>query len=86
MRYGLLFFGQIVGFIILVVNIRALNRGKLLMTGITEFMYMLINFAMIRQVSEAQNWLEALVYAGGATVGSLLAVYYTRHWDTKETS
>lgn len=85
MRYAILFFGMALGYLILVINIRAaLNRGKYLATGLTEFTYSLVQFGMIRSVAEAATWLESIAYAAGATVGSILAMWMTKHWDKEK--
>ncbi len=80
MRYLTLFIGMTIGYIILGINIRAVSKAKLLATGITEFTYALIGFAMIRYVADAHTWFEALAYAAGATVGCLTSIHLTRHW------
>lgn len=74
---------QVIAYVFLVLNIRALNRGKYLMTGATEVIYALMNFWIIHRVAEAKTIQEALAYATGATVGSLTAMYITKHWDVK---
>lgn len=72
---------QTAAYIVLVLNIRALNRGKYLWTGVTEMIYALANFYIIGRVAAAQTWQEAVAYASGATVGSLIAMWITKHWD-----
>lgn len=76
-----LFFGMFFAYVILGLNIRALSKGKLAITGVTEFTYALVNFAMIQQVAEAHNWYEAFGYAAGATLGCLTSIWITRRWD-----
>lgn len=79
-----MFVVQVVAYIFLVLNLRALNRGRYLMTGVTEVIYALMNFWIIHKIAEAKTFIEALVYASGATVGSLTAMYITKHWDVKK--
>ncbi len=81
MRLLILFALPAVAYVVLGVNLRALTRGKLLMAGTSEMVYALMNFAIIHRVAEARGWAEAVCYACGATVGSLGAMWLTRHWD-----
>lgn len=82
MRHLLTMFGvQVVAYIVLVVNLRALNRGRYVATGVTEIAYALMNFYIIRRIAEARSAWEALAYALGATVGSLAAMWMTKHWE-----
>lgn len=72
---------QAAAYIVLVLNLRALNKGRYLITGVTEMIYALASFWMIHRVAEARTWQEAVAYASGATVGSLVAMYITKHWE-----
>ena len=81
LRLLVLFVLPALAYVVLGVNLRALTRGKFLLAGTSEMLYALMNFVIIRRVTEAQGWVEAVCYACGATVGSLGAMWLTRHWD-----
>lgn len=81
MRLLTLFLLPVVAYVVLGVNLRALTRGKFLLAGSSEMVYALMNFVIIHRVAEARSWSEAVCYACGATVGSLGAMWLTRHWD-----
>lgn len=76
-----LFAGMCVAYVVLGINIRALAKGKLLETGVTEFTYAMLNFFIIQRVAVARTVLEAIAYAAGATAGCLTSIYVTQHWE-----
>lgn len=86
MQLGILFICSFAGLLILVVNLRAISHSKWLMTGVTEFVYALFNFVVVQSIMQAQTLRGALVYAAGATLGALVALNLTQHWDRKDTS
>lgn len=71
---------QTVAFVVLVLNIRALNRGFYLATAATEVAYALMNFYMIQRIATAHTVGEAVAYTLGCTLGSLIAMWISRHW------
>lgn len=79
-RLAILFAGQGLNFLIAVINMRAIAAGKWGWTALSDFVFCLVSFTLIRQVAEATNWVEMLAYAGGGTVGSLAAMWMTKHW------
>jgi len=82
LKHLALMFGiQTATYVVLVLNLRALNRGKYVWTGVTEMVYALANFWIIGRVASASSWQEAVAYASGATVGSLIAIWITKHWE-----
>ena len=81
MTYLLLFCGQAVNFLIAVFNIRAASRGKIWLTGTSDFAFCIVNFLLIQKIAEASNTWEMLAYASGGMGGSMLAVKLTRKWD-----
>lgn len=83
MRYLLLFGGQGINFLIAVVNIRAASKGRMLLTGSTDFLFCVVNFLLIQHIAVSGAKLEVLAYATGGMVGSMLAVRLTRNMETK---
>lgn len=77
----IMFCVQVIAYVILVLNLRALNRGKYTWTGITEFAYAMMNFWVFKRMVEAQTLEFVIIYATGATVGSLTAMWVTKHWE-----
>lgn len=80
MRYAILFFGQGLNFLIAVINMRAIASGRWAMTAVSDFVFCLVSYTLIQRIAHAGSSLELLAYAAGGTVGSLLAMYATRHW------
>lgn len=81
MRYLLLGAAQALNFLLIVTNIRALNRGFIAITAVTDFVICLLGFWIIRTVAEAHTVGEALAYATGGALGSVAAILLTRKWD-----
>mgnify|MGYP001586542033 CR=1 FL=1 len=81
MKYLFLFGGQGLNFLIAVFNIRAASRGKIWLTGSSDFVFCVVNFLLIQYIAVASSWLEILAYASGGMIGSMLAVRFTRRWD-----
>ena len=79
-RLAILFFGQGLNFLIAITNIRAASKGYILTTGISDFLFCLVNFVLIQRIASAGSGLEILAYALGGMVGSMAAVYLTKHW------
>lgn len=80
-RYLLLFFGQMLNFVIAVINIRAASRGYVPTTMLTDFVFCAVNFTLIQKVAQANNRKELLAYAMGGAIGSGLAIGLTSMWD-----
>lgn len=81
MRYLLLFCGQMLNFLIAVVNIRAASKGKLAFTMGSDFLFCAVNFILIQKVAQANNPFELFAYATGGAIGSGLAILLTKTWD-----
>jgi len=80
-RYALLFFGQMLNFVIAVINIRAASKGKIAITMGSDFLFCAVNFILIQKVAQANNYQELLAYAIGGSIGSGLAILVTKRWD-----
>lgn len=81
MRFLILFVGQLINFLIAVINIRAASKGKIAFTMGTDFLFCAINFLLIQKVAQAANSWELVAYATGGAIGSGLAIILTRRWD-----
>ena len=81
MSYVRLFVGQGLNFLIAVFNIRAASKGKIWLTGVSDFAFCLVNFYLIQKIAAAGTTLEMFAYASGGMAGSMLAVKLTRRWD-----
>jgi hypothetical protein len=71
---------QALAYLVLVINIRAVARLRWAAVAVTEVIYALMNFLLIHRIVEAHTWPEALAYAAGCTVGTLAAMWATKHW------
>ncbi len=81
MTLAILCVGQAIAYLVLVINMRAVAKCRYLGAAISEVGYALINFVMLHRIVEAHTWPEALAYAAGCTIGSLSAMWLTRHWE-----
>ncbi len=84
MRHLVLFFGQGLSYMLIVINVRAAAKSKYLMTAGTDFLIGILGYALIQRIVDAHTWHEALSYATGGACGSVLAIWITKRWD-KET-
>lgn len=80
MRLLILGGGQAVAYLVLVINMRAVAKGKYLPAGISEVGYALLNYVLLHRIIESHSWTDALVYAAGCVVGTQSAMWVTRHW------
>ncbi len=71
---------QALAYLVLVVNMRAVAKTKYASAGITEVIYALMNFVLLHRIIDAHTWPEALAYSAGCTVGTLAAMWLTKHW------
>lgn len=81
MNYAVLFLGQALNFLLIVINIRACAKGKMLMTIVSDFVICVLGFWLIRLIATAGTWGEVMAYAAGGACGSALAITLTRRWD-----
>lgn len=77
----LLFAGQATNFLLIVVNIRACAKGKIVVAVVTDFVICLLGFGLIHLVSQAHTWDQMASYAAGGAGGSAIAILITRKWD-----
>lgn len=80
--YALLFFGQALNFLLIVVNIRACAKGKIWMAVVTDFLICILGFGLIHIIASAHTPQDVLAYALGGSCGSALAIRLTRRWDS----
>lgn len=80
-RLATLFGLQALAYLVLVLNIRAIAKLKYVTVAVTEVVYALANFVLIHRIVESHTLPEALAYAGGCTVGTLGAMWLTKHWE-----
>ena len=78
----LLFGGQALNFFLLVINIRACARGKVLIAVGTDFLICLLGFSIFKLIAaNVAGMVEMFAYAMGGAVGSALAIWMTKKWD-----
>lgn len=80
-RHLMLFFGQMLNFVIAVINIRAASKGYIKITMASDFVFSAVNFLLITKIAQAHNYRELLDYAIGGAIGSGLAILMTKKWD-----
>jgi len=72
----LVFFGaQFLAFSILCWNYRAIAKAGYLGIGLSEMLYLGLNFSLIQYISKAEGWAARLGYMLGGTCGSLFSVW-----------
>lgn len=81
MSYLLLFLGQALNFLLIVINIRACSKGKIAIAVLTDFAICVLGFGLIHVIAAAHVPLEVLAYALGGSAGSAGAILLTRKWD-----
>ncbi len=81
MRYAVLFFGQMLNYLLITTSIRAASQGKIWATGAMDVVISITSFMLIQRVATAHSVQEMAVYALGGAIGSMLAVRFTRRWN-----
>lgn len=79
----LLFAGQALNFLLIVVNIRACAKGLIWAAVLTDFTICVLGFGLIHIIAGAHGANQILAYALGGSCGSALAIRLTRAWDAK---
>lgn len=78
---AVMFFGQGLNYLLIVVNVRACAKGMIGMAAFTDFAICILSFTLIQRVSKAETLLDKLAYACGGTIGSVAAILLTKAWD-----
>lgn len=75
---------QLVSYTNLVVNYRAIAKGRSHMACVTDVAASAISFFIIKSVADAEGYwaLAGMMVGGGAA--SYLGIWMTRHWDTEK--
>lgn len=76
-----LFFIQLVQYCIVSISFISLSRENYLMTAITDTVYGFNAFFVIKRIvkSDDKVGLDAIGFVLGGTIGSLLAIWITKH-------
>jgi hypothetical protein len=83
MIYVWLFFGQMLNFLIVVLNVRASTRGYIKFTMLSDLVFCFVSALMIRKIAVATSFYQLLAYSAGGSCGSGIAIVLSRHWDHK---
>lgn len=81
-QFSLGFVAELLSFFIIVANARAYTHGNYGWTAITDCLFSLQSFAMMKLMVDDKNartWWMGLGYTIGGTIGSLLAILATSH-------
>ena len=78
---ALLFIGQFANFLIAVINIRACAMAKIKIAMGTDFVFCIVSYTLITEIAHQPGIYNALAYACGGMLGSLVAIKLTQHWD-----
>ena len=81
-QFSLGFFAEMISFFIIVANARAYTHGAYGWTALTDCLFSLQNFAMMKLMIDDQNartWYLGIGYTIGGMIGSLLAIFVTSH-------
>ena len=78
----LLFAVQLIQYCIVSVSYIVMNRGYYGLTFITDTVYGLNSFFIVKRIVKTGDTLgwEAIGYTLGGSIGSLLAIWVTKHW------
>jgi hypothetical protein len=81
-QFSLMFVAQLVSFFIIVANTRAFTHGSYGWTTVTDTMFSAQAFCLGKLMMEDPNgrtWWSGLGMTIGGTIGSLLAIFVTKH-------
>ena len=65
---------------VLVTNLRGVSELNYLMAGLTEPVYLFLQWTVLKRVVDASGWPARLGYMTGGTLATLTAMYLTRGW------
>lgn len=80
-QFALLFVAEFISFFIIVANTRAFTHDSYFWTAITDTLFSLQSFAMVKLMmddAKARSWWAGAGATLGGTCGSLLSIYVTR--------
>lgn len=79
-QFCLMFAAEFISFFIIVANTRAYTHSNYMWTAVTDMLFSLQNFIMLKLMIDDQNsrsWWSGLGYTLGGTCGSLLSIFVT---------
>lgn len=77
-----LFLVQLVQYCIVSISYIAMNRGQYMLTAATDTVFGFNAFFIVKRIikSEATLGWEAAGYTAGGVLGSMIAIYASKHW------
>lgn len=81
-QFFLMFFTEMISFFIIVANTRAYTHGLYGWTALTDTLFSAQSFVMIKLMADdanARSWAAGAGCTLGGTVGSLAAIWATKH-------
>jgi hypothetical protein len=78
----ILFVVQLVQYCIVSIGYIVMNRGLYVATFVADTVYGLNSFFIVKKIVNTEDTLgwEAGAYTLGGSIGSLLAIFLTKHW------
>lgn len=79
-----LFFGmtELITFFVITANFRAIAQGSYFWAGVTDYLTVLVNFAvgkLMMDDAKHRSWFVGFGFATGGTIGTLLSIWATKH-------
>lgn len=69
---------QFVQFFLVVANTRAYTQGNYTWTALTDLLFSVIQFTILKKVAASKKESDVLWYALGGVAGSLTSIYVTK--------
>jgi hypothetical protein len=66
---------------LITANYRAIAQARYVAAVVTEILTAILAYTLIQEVSASTALLDRIGYVAGATLGAVLGIYLTRHWN-----
>lgn len=78
-EFFLFFVLQIVSYMLITINYRAIGHGNYVLTGTTDFSIATLSFFVIRKIAKSEETVHQWAgYACGSVIGSFLGIYLSK--------
>jgi hypothetical protein len=77
---------ELIAFLLLTVNFRAIAKGFVKTAVGTDVLIAAVGFTLTKMIADAEGLSEQVAYVLGAAGGSVLGMRLTRRWDDDQRS
>ncbi len=78
-EFFIVFFSQLLAFLFITMNYRAVAHGSYVGTAITDLLFSAVNFGLIKRVANSETKMTMVAYVIGGMIGSQIGILLTMY-------